>query len=194
MFVSIVITYYDPQQRKVDMLCDLVRSIGENSFGKNYKLEIVLNGKSYVDSINEGLRRSTGDYIIILNDDVLIEDPEWIDKLCKPDCISAWQLGEFHLTKDKVPDAACFAMSKEVQKRIGFMDERFRDGINFEDTDYFFRAKELGIPFLDAGVKLKHYGNITLDKYFLDEKWGKTYRNESIFYQKWHESIPRRDV
>lgn len=167
------------------MLCNLMRSIGENSIGYQLEQIMVVNGKSYVESVNEGLGRSNGEYIIVLNDDVVIEDKEWLKKLCIPNCISAWQLGTFHTTGESVPDAACFAMHRDVFNRLGLMDLRYKDGINFEDTDYFFTAKEKGIPFVDAQVRMKHLGNVTEQTYFKDVKWGKTYHNEAIFNQKW---------
>lgn len=189
VLASLVVTYYDPEQKKVNMLSDALLSIGVSSASwcveNRIELILVHNGASYVDSVNEGLQRATGDYIIVLNDDIVMEDNQFLQKMCQPDCITAWQLGDFHLQPCKVPDAACFGMSREVFRKLGLLDIRYKDGINFEDTDYFFTAKELGIPFIDAGVRMKHFGNGTLNVYFNEEKWGKTYRNEALFREKW---------
>ena len=185
MHVDLVITYYDPSQKKVEMLCNLMRSIGAYSTRHSINVIIVTNGPSYPESVNLGLRRSTGDYVIVLNDDVEIRDADWIDKMCQPGCITGWQLGVFHIKKVPVPDAACFAMSREVFQRVGYMDEKFKEGFNFEDTDYFFRAMQMGLPMVDAKVDLLHIGNQTVKTYFSEAKAAGTHRNETLFRERW---------
>lgn len=190
MTASIIVTYYDPAGKKGQMLADALLSIGRCTAswvaqGDRVELILVHNGPSYCESVNEGLSRANGDYLVVLNDDIVMEDERFLQKLCKPGVITAWQLGDFHLTKEKVPDAACFAMSRDVFNKVGLMDLRYREGINFEDTDFFFTAKAAGIPFVDAEVKMKHLGNVTTQEYFSQTKWDKTYRNEALFREKW---------
>lgn len=186
MKASLIVTYYDPDVKKLGMLTDALFSLG-NCASRAYELELILvhNGASYTESVNGGLSRATGDYLIVLNDDILMKDPMFLEKMCKDDCITAWQLGTFHLTGDRVPDAACFGMSRKTFEKLGLLDLRYKDGINFEDTDYFLTAKSLGIPFVDACVDMLHFGNTTLNAYFNAIKWDRTYHNESLFRQKW---------
>lgn len=186
MKASLIVTYYDPEAKKLSMLADALISLG-NCASRAYEIELVLvhNGPSYTESVNDGLSRASGDFLIVLNDDILMKDPMFLEKMCQEGCITAWQLGDFHLTEERVPDAACFGMSREVFKRMGLLDLRYKDGINFEDTDYFFKAKSLGIPFVDAHVDMVHFGNATLNTYFDSIRWDRTYHNESIFRQKW---------
>jgi len=186
---SILVPSYDPELRKLDMVMDLIRSIEVNSVGEDYELIIRKNGPSYTESHNDALRTSRGDFIIVLNDDVLIEDKEWIRKMTKEDCMSSWRLGKFGLTGADVPDFACWGMSRKVFEKIGYLDEAFKDGINFEDNDYIERARELGFSFYDAHVKLKHFGDKTFSEYFSKDKWNKIYKNQTIFYNKWKEKL-----
>lgn len=185
---SILIPSYDPELKKKQMFLELIDSIEENSKGKDYELIIRKNGRSYTESHNDALKSARGDFLIILNDDVLIQDPEWLEKMTIPNAITSWRLGEFGLTKEVMPDFACWGMSREVFEQIGLFDERFKDGFNFEDNDYAYRARELEVPFVGVGVKLTHYGDQTATHYSHD-KWGKIYKNEAIFNEKWKHAV-----
>ena len=65
------------------------------------------------------------------------------------------------------------------------MDERYKDGFNYEDTDYFLTAKKLGIPFIDANVQLRNIGNATTQMYFADNVQALVNRNRQLFRDKW---------
>lgn len=184
MKYSILIPSYDPELKRFDMVLDLIKSVEMNSVGKDYEIILRKNGRSYTDSHNDALKSATGDHIVVLNDDVLIQDPQWLEKLAIPDCISSWRLAEFGLTGEAVPDFACWSMSREVFEKIGLLDETYRDGINFEDNDYAYRAKELGIGFHNSGVQLIHYGNQSLHSQHHDYR-ARIEANERIFRTKW---------
>lgn len=181
MKYSIILPFFDPDFRKSLMFTNLLKSVVENSKGRDYELVIVKNGPSYVESHNIGLQNAKGDYLVVLNDDVVVEDPEWLQKLTT-DGIASWKVGEFHLAPIQLPQAACFAMSRSVFEKLGLMDDDFKHGKNYEDTDYFMRARDLKIPFYDAQVKLTHVGGQTLATYFEDLD---TEINRKIFFQKW---------
>lgn len=185
MKISLIITYYDPESRKLKMLFDLFKSIADNSVGHHYEIVLVHNGPSYVESVNQGLRRADGDYIVVLNDDVVIQDDMWLHKLCIPDVLSSWRLGSFHMDTDVLPDAACFAMSREVFKKLGCMDEQYKNGKCYEDTDYFLEAKKRGIAFHNAEVQLDHIGAVTTHAYFMEKLNPLREINREIFRNKW---------
>ena len=71
MKYSIIIPSYDPTGEKQEMFADLLSSIDSNSVGKDYEIIIRKNGPSFTESHNDALRSSRGDYLIILNDDVI---------------------------------------------------------------------------------------------------------------------------
>lgn len=178
--ISIVITFFDPLLKKYNMLADLIRSIGEHSQGKEVELVLVPNANSYVEAVNEGLRRARGEWIVVLNDDVVIRDPDWLIKLCVPGVISSWEIRE-----PVMPSAACFCMDRNVFEKLGYMDERYKDGINYEDTDYFLTALSLQIPFHDAKVVMEHLGGRTFTSYFYTDMDAKRAINKAIFKEKW---------
>lgn len=182
MKYSIIVPYYDPQYVKTHLITECLKSIVENSKGQDYELVIVKDGPSYVESHNIGLSNAKGDYLVVVNDDIIIEDPEWLQKLTQDDGISAWKIGEFHLAPIPMPQASCFCFSRPTFLRLGLMDEAYKHGKNYEDTDYFLRARDLKMPFYDAQIKLSHVGNQTLGTYFEDLD---TEINRKVFFQKW---------
>lgn len=186
MKYSIILPYYDPEYKKTHLVTECIQSIVENSKGKDYELIIVKDGPSYVQSHNIGLSNAHGDYLVIVNDDIVILDPEWLDKLTIDNGIASWQVGMGHDILEELPNAACWLMSRPTFEKLGLMDERYKDGHNYEDTDYFLKAYKLEIPFYDAKVTLRHYGNQTFSKYIPQEVNQASHdRNREIFRTKW---------
>lgn len=185
MFYSIILPYFDPGYRKTGLFTRCVKSIVQNTKA-NYELVVVKDGPSYVESHNRGLKYAKGDYLIILNDDVEIQDPEWVQKLTDPEAIVSWRLGQFHLAPIELPDAVCFGMSRATFEKLGYMDEQYKNGINYEDTDYFLTAKDKGIPFKASDVKLDHKGYATISAYSNDDEVNPLKElNRKIFFDKW---------
>lgn len=184
MKYSILIPSYDPDARNTKQFMELLESIEKHSAGKDYEIIIRKNGPSYCQSHNDALMTSQGDYIIILNDDVKIKDPEWLEKLTDDYSIISWKEGVFGHTGEPCWDFACWGMSRKIFNKIGYFDERFKDGIGFEDNDYHYRAKELGIPFEARDIDIIHYGGGALNTYFGGHNIQRE-RNHSLFMQKW---------
>lgn len=132
---------------------------------------IVVNGDSYAVNVNNGLRASTGDVLIICNNDIEFIQPDWLKHLLKPleqgyDISSirttdadGWQ------TEDKITDGDKFgslwAMKRSVYETIGPLDESFGKGY-FEDLDYHKRAEDAGFKVgkNHAGL-VEHVGKAT---------------------------------
>ena len=147
MKYSILIPYYDPAYKKTRLVTELIKSIVQHT-EEDYELILVKDGASYVESHNIGLRNAKGDYIIVVNDDIVIQDREWLKKLTASDGIVSYELVASPISGVYMPSAVCFGMSRQTFDRLGLMDEAFKDGMNYEDSDYFMRARDLGIPFL----------------------------------------------
>src|SRR3990167_8823048 len=118
-YYSILVPSYDPNGQKIEMVLDLIRSIEEHSKGKDFELIMRKNGKSYVESHNDALQTARGEFLIILNDDVVIKDLNWLDKFCQDGVITGWRVGIFHLLggitgEVPMPDASGWAMSREI--------------------------------------------------------------------------------
>ena len=183
MKYSILIPSYDPTLRNLQTVTRLIESIELNSKGMDYELIMRKNGPSYTESHNDALRSSRGDYIVILNDDTLVRDPEWLQKLTSDTHIMSWRQGMFHLTGEPIWDFSLWAMSRPIFEKIGYFDEQYKNGINYEDNDYHYKAKAAGIDFKIVPVEFVHYGGLTLAK--TPNAEDKRSKNHRIFYEKW---------
>ena len=181
---SIIVPYFDPEYKKTQTFTRCLESIIKNSH--DYELIIVKDGPSYVESHNKGLSNAHGDYLVVVNDDIVVSDSAWLDKLADSEAIVSWRLGKGHMTNDELPDASCFAMSRATFNKLGLMNENFKDGMNYEDTDYFLTAKDLGISFKQVDINMTHSGYETA-KAYSDEESALQRReiNRAIFFRKW---------
>lgn len=134
-------------------------------------------------SINLGLDKCTGDYILISNNDVVFT-PNWIDKLINhfddnpnlgllgPTTNNANSKQHIQYNNDLKYESTdylqffCVLLSKKCFEKVGFLDERFGLG-GQDDADYCFRAIENGF---DVGIArdtfIYHYGSCTFRKIF----------------------------
>jgi glycosyltransferase involved in cell wall biosynthesis len=185
MKYSILVPYFDPEYKKTLLVTKLIKSIVQCT-EEDYEFVIVKDGPSYVESHNIGLRNAKGDYIIVVNDDIEIRDKDWLKKLTSPDGITSYRLVPSPISGVYMPDAVCFGMSRQTFERLGLMDEDFKDGMNFEDSDYFVRARELGIPFFTQDVQITHAGSATTKAYLNQEQENeKVAINKKLFNSKW---------
>lgn len=184
MKYNIFIFAYDPEALLAQTTADCLKSVIECSKGEDYEIRIITE-KGIVQAINRAWREATGEYIVMLNNDLIIRDPHWLQKLTNPGAITGWQISTNHFTKLTEPHGACYAMQKLVQEKIGEVDELFANGYGFDDVDYFLRARDLGIPFIDGAVKLDHQGNVTWQKYRPEWKEGGMAENAEKFWKKW---------
>jgi GT2 family glycosyltransferase len=152
-------------------------------FKDGHDLEIFFlknkNPKGFASSVNEGIRNAKGDYLFILNADLIFRNDFvqiMVDRLKKNPKIGILgsklifpqngkvqvfgvgftDTNHFHLFKYQDPEnkllsndlrfqAAVFAavcIPKNVQEKVGFLDEKYFNG--YEDLDYSFRVRTLG--------------------------------------------------
>lgn len=169
------------------MTASCISNVLKNSSDYEYELlPIYHKNLNYSTAVNLGLRRTTGDYIVILSNDVEVHDPKWLEKYSQNDGITSFNHYPFYLTGEIVPDASCFGMDRVTFNKLGYLDEIFKDGYGYEDTDYWFRCKELGIPFSTVRMDIVHKENQTFKTYFSSEKEAMTEKNKQLFVKKWN--------
>lgn len=168
---------YDPEEKNKEMSDESRASLGVDVFE-------IKNVKGFVNAVNEGLKQDADYYIFVAND-VVMEDPHWLDKMQEPDALVGWRMTPFFLNGKLFPDFACFGLSRHVRDIVGLMDTVFADGYGFDDNDYSNRVAAEGFALIDAGVKLRHLENKTYAQYFSAEKDAMTTRNQSIYLEKW---------
>lgn len=185
MKYSIIIPCYDPDKKKRDVMQACFQSIAVHSYKESYELIKVWNVDGFPKAVNKGIKQANGDFLIVMNDDVLIRDDNWLDKLAQPSRISSWRLHRFFMTGEDVPDGSLFCLPRSVYNRIGLFDEQFADGYGFSDSDYWFRATAENVPFHDAGVDILHAESKTFLTYYEDEKDDMFEKNKNLFEHKY---------
>ena len=195
---SIVIPTYNHCD---DLLRPCIESIQEFTDLENVEIVVVANGcvdntKEYLDSLgslvkvvwsdqglgytkatNEGIKVSTGEYVVLLNNDTqfLIQGKNsWLTRLVEP--FSDPKVGVTGVLElnDKSSKADflvffCVMIRRAVFDRIGILDEIFSPGYG-EDIDFCIRAKNAG------------YKCVCIEQYF--EQDGKIHSN----YPIWHKN------
>lgn len=81
----------------------------------------------------------------------------------------------------------------DLFSKVGFFDENFRIG-QFEDTDFFLRARKAGFKLATTGASLiHHFGSITQNS-IRKEKTVRPYEKENreYFRRKWKLNSPKR--
>lgn len=105
----------------------------------------------YPKAINEGLKIATGEYIILLNNDVELMDDRWINLLLKPfiehgNCGITGPGKWMEMVGGKEWSICafwCAMFKKELVDQIGILDEIFSPGCG-EDVDFCIRAALAG--------------------------------------------------
>lgn len=168
--VSVII----PTLNRPDLLSDCLHALALNS-PKDIEV-IVKAGGTFAENCNAGASEATGDTIVVLNDDTVVQ-PGWLQPLVAPIPDDAGITGAqlFYpdgtiqhagiyfdapndiLTAHNITweepsgprDAvtgACLAIHRPLFEHLGGFDEGFRNG--YEDVDLCLRARDLGVPIL----------------------------------------------
>lgn len=112
----------------------------------------------YTANVNFLLKKSTAEKVIVCNDDVVIGagQLDWIHK------VNGLAIGSPRDTASSPDDTfgCIFGITKEVIKKIGYLDERYKHF--FSDKDYYMRAKKAGIDIVKfSDVLIDHTESAT---------------------------------
>jgi O-antigen biosynthesis protein len=172
---SIVTAYYQKEEMTVDFLNNLVDKLPRdsevilvNAGSKPIEHPIVTKrvdlpvNKSFSNSMNAGMLQATGDYVIVIGNDVFPQTRDWLHKLAElQEKTEAWIvapstdnppmsvykqyiLREYptYSTYHMFP-AICWMIPRPTIQEIGYFDERFERG-TYEDNDYVVRVLAAG--------------------------------------------------
>ena len=173
-------------------------------------LKLVWNDEplGYPKATNEGIKASTCEKIILLNNDCVFlpqEKNTWINLLEQPflndDKVGATSpllLPDKHLKIDLL-FFFCAMISRKIVNEIGLLDESFSPG-NCEDIDYCLRILNSGYTLAQAGswtnnsnrfdgtVPINHIGNQTF-KSLVENNNELLNRNKILIYKKYLKSV-----
>ena len=136
------------------------------SLGSHFKLIWYDEPSGYTFSTNRGIEASTGEYVILLNNDcqLLAQDKDtWIKMLVEPFLRNdkAGISGPFpnfcQYAQSEFLIFFCVMIKREVFNKIGLLDEVFNPGYG-EDTDFAQRLIDAGYYMEQAGKSISFYG------------------------------------
>jgi GT2 family glycosyltransferase len=183
-----------------------------NSLGEPFKLLWYDNSLGFTVAYNKGMKLAQGEYIILLNNDIILLDEQetdaWIKVLEYPFFSKSnvgitgpskfsWQCGN---TIRYAIGFWCAMIHRKVIDDIGLLDEIFSPGMG-EDGDYCIRAEEAGYKLIQVPLEghdefgtgisnhyfmIWHKGNGTFDD-CRNDKYEIIERNNKILLAKYGE-------
>lgn len=140
--------------------------------------------EGYPRGLNQGLLMSRGEYLVALNNDLVVFSDEWLQDLIAPLKADPRQLVGMRLIKDNhqvrvdgwTPDyleGCCLAFHRQFLTDVGYFDEAYSPAF-VEDVDLSWRATQHGYALHPVTVGLYHlYGQTTYV----------THRSETKFWE-----------
>lgn len=169
------------------------------SFLSEYKLNYIWFDEAlgYTKAINEGIKIAKGDYILLLNNDVVLLEQKkntWINMLLSPHLDKSINCGvsgpikskQVSLNKDFIVFFCCL-IKRELFDKIGLLNEEYSPG-GMEDVEFCILASNLGydlvqVPndftnvkkeFVEGGFPIYHIGEATME---CNPEWNNIFLN-----------------
>lgn len=151
--------------------------------------------KGYVAAVNQGLRDTDADYVVLTNNDIAFTDG-WLDGLKAladnvPNCGAALPyMNDELISKDSIWEEAlvgsCFLMKHETIKRVGLFDERFFN--RYGDADYAIRLWEVGLKiFVTPDAHCLHAPSSSLSRLSDEENKQDQFKDMVQYVRKWRD-------
>ena len=144
---------------------ECITSIEENTTGE---YEIYLSVNDYVGfayAVNLALKDFLDntyyrdfDGIILLNDDMVIFDKEWLQKFLAKANEEVGLITQEQQNHGWYAPMGCCYLPREIIKKVGLLDERFTV-LEWEDIDYNIRVIEAGYKTISLGVNVAKHGD-----------------------------------
>ena len=181
MKFSIVIPTRGERSESLDICVESIKK-----YTTDYELIIINNeGMGLNSKINRGILASTGEYIVLLHDDVTVHEG-WLDEVAAVGCFRVMEqndifecwggIGGGFCTDPKLsPDYSAFILlSRTALMDIGLTDP-FYEEPGWQDTDYGQQVRAAGFKIKCLSGTITHRAlNQTLapeNKVHYDEKW-----------------------
>ena len=128
--------------------------------------------RTYAQNVNTGLKIATGDYLCVMNNDVLVCD-DWIETILKcfeiDDCgIATIDSNQYQRRpEDKIYEdfwGALWVIKRSVMEKVGLLDETFVHA--FDDADYWVRTYLAGYKiYMNRSQKVTHGDGSTIHNF-----------------------------
>lgn len=170
--------------------------------------------KGCAASWNQGIKKSNGDWVVMLNNDVRLP-LDWLGNLIatarekKADIISPGiregilnynfesYASEYtnsmrNAFRKWTPSGVCFSVKKNVFDKVGLFDENYNIG-QYEDADFFRRCKNSKIKMGITGRSfIHHFGSVTQKSIQNKTKTDYSNRNKNYHRKKWRIGFIKR--
>lgn len=133
--ISIIIPFYPVDEEKYTILQRCLKSLPQVE-----KIVVWNRKEGMAKAINEGVKCATGDYFLIMNDDVFLKSGS-IDDLCIPNTVTS---PTFNGKEYPNIWGSCFCVPKNVWELVGGMDEQYTISY-FDDDDLIETLKKHSI-------------------------------------------------
>ena len=135
--------------------------------------------KGFPDTVKQGMEVAKGEYVAMLNNDILFSG-NWVDPLIKlfdkdtaivhPNCMD-WGAKFYHGDRDLVNTTpldglffSAFIMDSKIYKKVGGWDTEY-DFWGYDDWDYYYRTRKAGYKtILTNRVGYWHKAGATINK------------------------------
>lgn len=178
MKLSIIIPYMEIDEGKRQVLADTC-----NSFTGADEIIIVSNWKEgYAKPINKGLSIATGDFLLVMNDD-MTWDRQSLKRLCKPGVVTS------PVVNGKVQEfwGCAFCLPKEIYEKVGGMYEGYEISY-FDDEDYWNTLRKNNIPLeCIESVNVQTQGGRTLERFPNRDEFFE--KNREHFIERWGNEV-----
>lgn len=191
MKTSLIIPAYYANKEIEDMT---QRCISSASGVDEIILQVDPTGEGYSVTTNKGLKRATGDILIVGNNDLLFPD-NWLTGLLRVleegfDLATCWTSDQKYELDRVIAEGdkfgALFAMRREIYDTIGGFDEQFKG--YFTDDDYRVRLTNAGFRIgMNYGLVVEHQAKAT---YSLTDPDDREYEKAKLLFEMKHEFIP----
>jgi GT2 family glycosyltransferase len=119
--------------------------------------------RGFAAGCNLGLRQTTAEIVVFLNNDVALGDPTWLDPFrrhVEPGFVCGPIRDEIHAAVDDIPfpyvDGWCIAATRDDLRTLGGFDEGYLQPGDFTDNDLCVRARARGFRLREVRPKLHH--------------------------------------
>lgn len=194
--VSIVIPVFNQLKMTIDCVRDVLNTVGVETeiivvddgskepvskaiprMFPNVKLLSNEQNLGFAKTVNKGIRAASSNLICLLNNDIRLPNPNWLNLLCnglEEADLTAPAGGRMDSSWNYIPGEAkkegekftylvgwCLLIKKEVFDKIGLMPEYFYPGF-FEDVLFSLRAKKAGFKMkITEGTNVRHQYHAT---------------------------------
>lgn len=144
-------------------------------------------------SWNDGLRKATGDYLVVVSDDVFVS-PGWLECMENalklfPNALASMPAVQ-NMPVSLYPEenrvwipASCFMLLPKTLEIVGYFDEQFHP-FNYEDVDYWTRISQAGHTIArDYSVQVQHLEGQVIHSIDGNGETDKT--NRERYIKKW---------